>query len=334
VLEQQNRSSGGRLALAIAAGLALLAAGSVFAFRQPLMNLVAGFYDGVTGSSYADGLAAGRASNPVASSQAAPAAAQPAEASLSSPSAPTAAAIELETANAPASAAAPSTGAAGTAEAAPTQSAQSSVESTPAPPPSTASQASTSSATAMPAPATASPSAGTAAGAAAPASSQAKQVAHAEPPRSQIPPPPPRRIAVVAMGDSAVTGPARQRIEAQLMRLGFDVADSELLGIHDGASLPQVLNRLRSKVAAVVVVRAEPIGSQQLNYYGQSSTLYSVHLGVRAFAVGDERPLGAGWREKVDFTTLNAEIKALESIEPRLDSLVDMLADYRPRGRS
>lgn len=118
------------------------------------------------------------------------------------------------------------------------------------------------------------------------------------------------------------------------MQLGFDVVDSDLLGIEHGASLPQVMRSLRQRAAAVVVVRAEPIGSQQLNYYGQSSTLYSVNLGVRAYAIGDERPLGAGWREKVDFTTLNAEIKALESVEPRLDGLVDALAEYRPRRRS
>ena len=138
---------------------------------------------------------------------------------------------------------------------------------------------------------------------------------------------------MVALGDSAVTGPARQRIEEQLIRRGFDVVDSDLMDIREGTSLPQILRQLRKQATAVVVVRAEPIGSQQLNYYGQSSTLYSVHLGVRAFAIGDSRPLGAGWREKVDFTTLNAEIKALESIEPGIDSLVDALADFRPRRR-
>ena len=95
-----------------------------------------------------------------------------------------------------------------------------------------------------------------------------------------------------------------------------------------------MLRSIRRQATAVVVVRAEPIGSQELNYYGQSSTLYSVNLGVRVFTVGDQRPLGAGWREKVDFTTLNAEIKALESIEPRLDGLVDTLAEFRPRRRS
>jgi serine/threonine-protein kinase len=152
-------------------------------------------------------------------------------------------------------------------------------------------------------------------------------------PRPTTPPPPPR-IAVVALGDSAVTVPARQRIEAQLMQLGFDVVDSDLLDLQDGASLPQVMRSLRQRAAAVVVVRAEPIGSQQLEYYGQSSTLYSVNLGVRAYAVGEERPLGAGWREKVDFTTLNAEIKALEAVEPRLQGLVESLDEYRPRRRS
>jgi serine/threonine protein kinase len=341
VLDQQRRGSGGRLALAIAAGLALLAAGSVFAFRQPLMNLVAGFYDGVTGSSYADGLAAGRASNPVAPSQAATqapmtsrsdsAAAQtqaavgavaPSAVETEAAGSPTAIATDPATSGTDASAA---TAAIEVESANPAPTAPNSVNASPSSVASTASAVGAAAVVESPA------SPGTPAAA---TTTSPTQVARAEPPRSQIPPPPPRRIAVVALGDSAITHPARQRIEEQLIRQGFDVVDSDLLGIDEGAALPQIIRRIRQQAAAVVVVRAEPIGSQQLNYYGQSSTLYSVNLGVRVFEVGDQRPLGAGWREKVDFTTLNAEIKALESVEPRLDSLVDSLAEYRPRRRS
>lgn len=344
VLESQKRSGGGKLAIGIAAGLALLVAGSVFAFRAPLMNLASGFYDGFVGSSYSDGVAVGRASNPIGSSNAAPpAAAGPdsAVATTASPAAgsdPAAANAELIAADTAAvdrsavtSIAVPTPAAPDGAQVATASVASLVVEAgdshaaatTPAAAPAT---------NASPVPAAAASNTASSPAAPATAGTKAVQTASTEPPRSQVPPPPPR-IAVVAMGDSAVTGPARQRIEEQLMRLGFDVVDSDLLDVDGSASMPQLFRQIRRQAAAVVIVRAEPIGSQQLQYYGQSSTLYSVQLGVRAYAVGDQRPLGAGWREKVDFTTLNAEIKALESIEPRLDSLVDVLSDYRPRRR-
>lgn len=339
VLESQKRSGGGKLAIGIAAGLALLVAGSVFAFRAPLMNLVSGFYDGFVGSSYQDGVAAGRASNPIGSSVAAPVNSTPAP-DMADPVVPAetdrradaAALIAADTAQAsdPRSAIAIDStaspdGATSTATAASTALAANLAVETPVAPTGTDSAAPVATGTAHST--TAAPASQTKS-----AERKPVQVASTEPPRSQVPPPPPR-IAVVALGDSAVTGPARQRIEEQLMRLGFDVVDSDLLDVDGSAALPQVFRQIRRQAAAVVVVRAEPIGSQELQYYGQSSTLYSVQLGVRAYAVGDQRPLGAGWREKVDFTTLNAQIKALESVEPRLDSLVDALSDYRPRRR-
>ncbi len=366
VLESQKRSGGGKLAIGIAAALALLVAGSVFAFRVPLTNLVSGFYDGVVGSSYSDGVAAGRASNPISGSVASPSSAGVAPDSASTPvvtpvasndtSAGNAALIAADTAASGASAntsidvqtpATPATpdGAQTTAAtgAAPV-AAMLAVETEGSGTASTVASTPTATAPAAATVSTATVASNAATGASAPATtpttapaaatgSKAVQIASAEPPRTQVPPPPPR-IAVVAMGDSAITGPARQRIEEQLIRLGFDVVDSDLLDVDSTASLPQLFRQIRRQAAAVVVVRAEPIGSQELQYYGQSSTLYSVQLGVRAYAVGDQRPLGAGWREKVDFTTLNAQIKAMESIEPRLDSLVDSLSEYRPRRRS
>ncbi len=348
VLESQKRGGGGKLAIGIAGGLALLVAGSVFAFRAPLMNLVSGFYDGFVGSSYSDGVAAGRASNPVASSTAATSAPEATTLTKETASADTGADGVGSPGNsaaliaADAAARGNTVGSAVAVQTSPVEAAEANNQAAaPAPANTVESTAPTAAASAamVGAKLAAAGEAPTAAAvpnrteASAPRNAAPAQVASAEPPRSQVPPPPPR-IAVVALGDSAITGPARQRIEEQLIRQGFDVVDSDLLDVDGGAPLPQVFRQIRRQAAAVVVVRAEPIGSQELQYYGQSSTLYSVQLGVRAFVVGDQRPLGAGWRERVDFTTLNAEIKALESIEPRLDSLVDALSDYRPRRRS
>ena len=353
VLQAQKRGGGGKLAIGIAAGLALLVAGSVFAFRVPLTNLVAGFYDGLVGSSYSEGVAAGRATNPIATSAAAPAVPTNApETTGLAPATPVTSSdapagnaelIAADTSAASGAIAVPPpiaptapdgaqmTSASGAAVAASTLAVESGATQAPSTPVSGVVSGSAS-APASSATATTQPGKVATAGTAANAGTQLTQTASAEPPRSQVPPPPPR-IAVIAMGDSAVTGPARQRIEEQLVRLGFDVVDSDLLDVDPGARLPQMFRQIRRQASAVVVVRAEPIGSQELQYYGQSSTLYSVQLGVRAYAVGDQRPLGAGWREKVDFTTLNAEQKSLESIEPRLDSLIDALSEFRPRRR-
>lgn len=354
VLQAQKRGGGGKLAIGIAAGLALMVAGSVFAFRVPLTNLVTGFYDGLVGSSYSEGVAAGRASNPIASSVAAPAlpAGSPdtsapdtvvpvtsSDASagnaelIAADTSAASTAIEVPAPTAPDGAQPAITGSAALATSALAVETGASTEA-PAPAAGVGSGSTPAAPVAVATTAAAAGQPGSVAttGAAAASGGKLAQTASAEPPRSQVPPPPPR-IAVIAIGDSAVTGPARQRIEEQLVRLGFDVVDSDLLDVDSDARLPQMFRQIRRQASAVVVVRAEPIGSQELQYYGQSSTLYSVQLGVRAYAVGDQRPLGAGWREKVDFTTLNAGIKALESIEPRLDSLVDALSDYRPRRR-
>jgi serine/threonine-protein kinase len=157
------------------------------------------------------------------------------------------------------------------------------------------------------------------------------------PPREQAPPPRPAgppKIAVVAFGDPAVTGPAKQAVEEALMNRGFLVADTDVLGDFARGDLPRILGAApRHGVRALVVVRAEPVGQQQLNYYGQSSTLYTANLTVRPYDVETRSPLSAGIRAKVDFTSLNAETNTLEAIEPELPRVLGSLAGFKPRGQ-
>lgn len=88
------------------------------------------------------------------------------------------------------------------------------------------------------------------------------------------------------------------------------------------------------KVDAVVFVHARPVGAQQITYYGQSSTLYTVQLGVRAYSVSGQHMLGSGWTEQVSFTSLNAAEKAKEAVEPMLEQVAGKLTEYRaPRER-
>lgn len=81
----------------------------------------------------------------------------------------------------------------------------------------------------------------------------------------------------------------------------------------------------------LVVVRADPLGQQQLSAYGEYFTLYSANLSVRAYLIGERRPLGAGFREKVDFTTLNLNENTREVLTPHLAQLVRELAPHRTR---
>ena len=154
-------------------------------------------------------------------------------------------------------------------------------------------------------------------------------------PRREVGPP---RVAVVAYGDPALTGAAKQLVEDALIDSGYLLVDDAMvpgLSSVDPADLPSVFNVLsrNAGVRAVTVIRAEPLGSTQLNYYGQSDTLYSANLTVRAYDVHNRTPLGAGVRQKVDFTALNADFKAKEAIEPNLGRLVGSMAAFKPRGQ-
>jgi serine/threonine-protein kinase len=156
-------------------------------------------------------------------------------------------------------------------------------------------------------------------------------------PRRDVGPP---RVAVVAFGDQALTGAAKQLVEDALIDAGYLLVDDAMVpGLADlggnGADLPAVFSVLarNAGVRAVAVIRAEPIGSTQLNYYGQSDTLYSANLTVRAYDVHNRTPLGSGVRQKVDFTALNADFKAKEAIQPNLPRLVGSMAAFKPRSQ-
>ncbi|MCB1571651.1 MAG: hypothetical protein KDI72_11580, partial [Xanthomonadales bacterium] len=73
--------------------------------------------------------------------------------------------------------------------------------------------------------------------------------------------------------------------------------------------------------------------SQQLNYYGQSSTLYTVQMGVKAYRVSDGSTLWSSGMEQVNFSTLNATEKAQEAVEPLLDAVDSNLDEFRSRRR-
>jgi serine/threonine-protein kinase len=168
---------------------------------------------------------------------------------------------------------------------------------------------------------------------------QDRQLAAAPPPERPAQPrvSGPPRIAIIALGDPALSGSAKAVLEDRLTGDGYLVVDDELVPGLQGAArrgMPDVFRVLAGAhgVRAVAVIRAEPIGTTQLNYYGQSDTMYSANLTVRTYDVHNRAPLSGNMRAKVDFTALNADYKAREALEPELNRLSSSLSAFRPRG--
>lgn len=147
-------------------------------------------------------------------------------------------------------------------------------------------------------------------------------------------------IAVLAAGDEAISEPAERAIEQALSRRGYHLIDQDMMprvAHHLAGNRPNMAGVLeamarRGGIDAVVIVNARAVGSEQIAYYGQSSTLNTAQLNVNVFAVDGQRKLGSGWSEQVHFTSLNAADQAREAVEPWLSDVADKLTEFRPRG--
>jgi len=147
-------------------------------------------------------------------------------------------------------------------------------------------------------------------------------------------------IAVLAAGDETISEPAERAIEQALSRRGYHLIDQDMMprvAHHLAGNRPNmagVLEAMARKggIDAVVIVNARPVGSEQIAYYGQSSTLSTAQLNVSVFAVDGQRKLGSGWSEQVHFTSLNAADQAREAVEPWLGDVAEKLSEFRPRG--
>jgi serine/threonine-protein kinase len=135
-------------------------------------------------------------------------------------------------------------------------------------------------------------------------------------------------VAVVIGGDDVIAEPARDAIVSLLQRRGFRVIEAG-----DTSGSKPNMSGLRGRADAVVFVQAKPVGSQNLNFYGQSSTLYTVQLGVKAYRVSDGSTLWSSSMEQVNFSTLNATEKAQEAVEPLLDAVDRNLDEFRQARR-
>jgi serine/threonine-protein kinase len=161
----------------------------------------------------------------------------------------------------------------------------------------------------------------------APAATQ--QIAHANPPQPVAPPRPHEpTITIIASGDANIVEPAVRALTAELVRHGYHVIHGGGAGGERRAALA---NLARSGTAdAAVFVHARPIGAEQLQYYGQSSTVYNAQLSVNAFAVQSGRALGAGWSEQVRYGSINATEQVKEAVSEMPAQIERELTEFRP----
>jgi len=114
-------------------------------------------------------------------------------------------------------------------------------------------------------------------------------------------------FAVVTNGDPALMIPAQQMIEDKLSEAGF-----------------QSVNSKRADI--IVRVKADIIGNQDISFYGQNATLTTAYLSVKPFARSG-RALGTGFREKIDYTPLNAEDKVQQALDEHMKRVVDNVSN-------
>ncbi len=116
-----------------------------------------------------------------------------------------------------------------------------------------------------------------------------------------------RTFAVVTRGDPALMIPAQQILEDKLGEAGYQ--------------------NVGAKRADVVIrVSAEIIGNQDISFYGQNAVLTTAYLTVKPFGRGG-RVLGPGFREKIDYTPLNAEDKVAQAIDEHIKRISEKMGD-------
>lgn len=149
-------------------------------------------------------------------------------------------------------------------------------------------------------------------------------------PPEDLPPPTPKpvvdlpqspRVAVLAAGDPEI-GPAVERaLIDELARRGLDVSGLDgLIRLEDhldrgGRTSVEQLLSATSLDGADVLVHAviHPLGSRQLGFLGRTETNYQTRIGVHAYLVADQKPLG-GWSAELEHTPLNLSAKLGDSI--------------------
>jgi eukaryotic-like serine/threonine-protein kinase len=141
-------------------------------------------------------------------------------------------------------------------------------------------------------------------------------------------PEPPTGVAVIGVGDPVIADPMVSEIEQALRSARPPLVDKRFIGdyrqfVHGeeidlaGLSGPAV----DAGVRYVVVARALPAGTRELQFYNRYETAYVVQLEVKTFDLHRGRELGSSPLEQIEYTSLNASERARQSVRPWLDGI-------------
>jgi len=143
-------------------------------------------------------------------------------------------------------------------------------------------------------------------------------------------PEPATGIAVVGVGDPVIADPMTHEIEQALRTARPPLVDKRFIGNFrqyvDGEEID--LAGLAGPAAEagvryLVVARALPAGSRELQFYNRYETAWTVQLEARTFDLQLGREIGASPLEQIEYTSLNATERARRSVQPWLSGLRD-----------
>ncbi len=137
-------------------------------------------------------------------------------------------------------------------------------------------------------------------------------------------------VVVLAFGDPAVANAIEKIIESQLRAENVKVLNEAFIPgfsrlLEKGADLPTLRQAiLKNGGQALVIANVNPTGTQELQYYGRSSTLNTAQLDVDGYDLRNGESLG-GYGNTLSYTALNATEKATEAVMPFVDRLTASL---------
>ena len=139
------------------------------------------------------------------------------------------------------------------------------------------------------------------------------------------------RVAVIAVGDPAVTGAVAREFKRALRGASFEVMEEQMVdGLVYAESVAGVA-RVVQDAGADVLVYADvvPTGERELLYYGRRDRQYLASLEVRVLDLHSRRNLGPATAEQLDYVALTAERKARRAAIPAARNVVNRLRGWR-----
>jgi len=137
-------------------------------------------------------------------------------------------------------------------------------------------------------------------------------------------------VVVLVFGDPAVANPIEKTIESQLRADNVKVLNEQFIPgfsqlLDKGADLATLRQAImKNGGQALIIANINPTGTQELEYYGRSSTLNTAQLDVDGYDLRSGETI-AGYGNTLSYTALNATEKATEAVMPFMDRLVDQV---------